>query len=86
MSIRTAFDDLRGDASVAWRSLRANPGFTTTVVLSLAVAVGASASAFSVIDAVRFRALPFADADRLIALVPAARAARVSPLTAIRGQ
>ena len=68
MSIRLLFDGVRPDASIALRSLRANPGFTSTVVLSLALAVGASASAFSVIDAVRFRALPFADADRLVVL------------------
>jgi putative ABC transport system permease protein len=32
----------------------------------LALAIGASAAAFSVVDAIRFRALPFADADRLV--------------------
>lgn len=61
-------DSLRRDAGIALRTLRASPGFAATVVLSLALAIGASASAFSVVDAVRFRALPFADADRLITI------------------
>jgi hypothetical protein len=37
-------------------------------VLSLALAIGASAAAFAVIDAVRFRALSFPDGDALEAL------------------
>jgi putative ABC transport system permease protein len=64
------------DFRLAFKTLRANPAFTATVTLSLALAIGASSSAFSVVDAVRFRALPFPDADRLIlvAEVPATQA------------
>ena len=51
---------------VAVRSLLRAPAFTATAVLSLGVAIAASASAFSVLDAIRFRALPFRDADRLV--------------------
>jgi putative ABC transport system permease protein len=53
---------------LAVRSLLRSPAFTVTAVLSLALAVGGSAAAFSVLDAVRFRALPFRDADRLVLL------------------
>lgn len=58
---------------LALRALLRTPGFTVTAVLSLALAIGASAAAFAVIDAVRFRALPFPDGDRLVLLseVPA---------------
>ena len=56
------------DFRLALRSLTRSPAFTITAVLSLALAVGGSAAAFSVLDAVRFRALPFRDADRLVLL------------------
>ena len=51
---------------VSLRSLWRSPAFTVTAILSLALAIGASAAAFSVLDAVRFRALPFRDAERLV--------------------
>jgi putative ABC transport system permease protein len=61
--------ELRG----AFRSLTRSPGYFVTVVLSLALGLGAAAAAFGVIDAVRLRALPFPDGDRLVVLseVPA---------------
>jgi predicted permease len=51
---------------LAARSLSRTPVFLATTVLSLALGIGASAAAFSVLDAVRFRALPFPDAERLV--------------------
>lgn len=58
---------------IALRSLFRSPGFFVTAVLSLGLGLGAGAAAFSVLDAVRFRALPFPDGDRLVVLseVPA---------------
>jgi putative ABC transport system permease protein len=53
---------------LALRAMLRTPGFTITALLSLALAIGASAAAFAVIDAVRFRALPFPDGDRLVLL------------------
>ena len=50
----------------AARRLRRSPGFSLTAILSLALGLGAGAAAFSVIDAVRLRALPFRDGDRLV--------------------
>ena len=54
------------DLRLALRSLLRSPGFLVTAVGSLAIAIGAAVAAFSVIDAVRLRALPFVDADRLV--------------------
>jgi predicted permease len=48
------------------RSLLRSPGFAVAAILSLALGIGSGAAAFSVIDAVRFRALPFKDGDRLV--------------------
>lgn len=60
---------------LALRSLLRSPAFFSTAVLSLALAIGAATSAFSVIDAVRFRALPFRNGDQLVVIgeIPAAR-------------
>ena len=48
------------------RSLARTPGFTLTVVVTLALAIGANASIFSVVKAVLLEPLPFPDADRLV--------------------
>jgi putative ABC transport system permease protein len=53
----------------AFRGLARSPGYGAAVVLSLALGIGSAASAFGVLDAVRFRALPFPDADRLVSIV-----------------
>jgi len=52
----------------AVRGLRRTPGFTLTVLLTLALGIGANSAVFSAIDAVLLRPLPFPDADRLVQL------------------
>ncbi len=50
----------------AARSLVRTPGFTLTVVATLALAVGANGAIFSVVKPVLLEPLPFANADRLV--------------------
>lgn len=50
------------------RSFARTPAFTATVVLTLALGIGANSAVFSAIDAVLLRPLPFPDADRLMRL------------------
>src|SRR6476619_731666 len=50
----------------AARSLVRTPGFTLTVVATLALAIGANAAIFSVIRPVLLEPLPFPNADRLV--------------------
>ena len=59
----------------ALRGLARSPGYAAAVVLSLALGIGSAAAAFGVLDAVRFRSLPFPEADRLVTIaeVPADR-------------
>jgi predicted permease len=53
-----SIDALIKDVRYGARMLRANPGFTAVVVLSLAVGIGANSALFSVANALLFRALP----------------------------
>src|SRR5215471_15532437 len=48
------------------RTLLRTPGFTLTVILTLALGTGANTAVFSAINTVLLRPLPFPDADRLV--------------------
>ena len=63
-----AFETLWRNVRFSVRGLRRTPGFTATVVLTLALGAGANIAVFSVIDAVLLRPLPYPDADRLMRL------------------
>lgn len=52
----------------ACRVLRKAPGFTLTVVLTLALVIGANSAVFSALDAVLIEPLSFPDSDRLVQL------------------
>jgi predicted permease len=54
------------DVRYALRQLRKSPGFGITVVMTLALSVGAATAVFCVLDAVVLRPLPFANPDRII--------------------
>jgi predicted permease len=60
--IETFVKDLR----YALRQLRANPGFATAAVLTLALGIGANTAIFRVLDAVVLRSLPVREPEKLV--------------------
>jgi putative ABC transport system permease protein len=60
----TALQDIR----YGLRGFRRNPVFTISILLTLALGIGTTTAVFSVVDRVLFRALPYADADRIVSV------------------
>ncbi len=62
-------ENLRRDVAVAARALRARPGSTSVVVLSLAIGIGVTTVAFSLFNAMALRGLPdVGGQERLVTL------------------
>jgi macrolide transport system ATP-binding/permease protein len=59
------FEQIANSIRYALRSLRRNPGFTLTVLLTLGLGIGVNAAIFNLLHAVVLRSLPVADAEQL---------------------
>jgi|SoiMethySBSTD1v2_1073268.scaffolds.fasta_scaffold00103_43 putative ABC transport system permease protein len=66
MRLTRFVDELRQDVTGALRQMRAAPGFTAVVTLTLALGIGANSAIFALADAVLLRPLPYANGDRLV--------------------
>src|SRR5579863_8817634 len=56
------------DLRFAFRQLWKAPGFSMTVILTLAVGIGATTAIFSLVEGILLRPLPFTNPDRLVLL------------------
>jgi predicted permease len=56
------------DLKLTYRRLRKSPGFAATVLLTLAIGIGANTAVFSVVNSVLLKPLPYPDSDRLTSL------------------
>jgi putative ABC transport system permease protein len=63
-SLETGWQDIR----YAWRVLARSPGFTVFSVLTIALALGANAAIFSLVDGVLLKSTGYPDPDRIVQL------------------
>ena len=61
-------ESLLADTRLAFRRLAKAPGFAATVLLTLAIGIGANTAVFSVVDGVLLKPLPYPNSDRLVSL------------------
>jgi hypothetical protein len=62
------WDHFQQDIRFGARMLARNPGFTVTVILTLALSVGANTAIFSLVNALLLKSLPYSHPERLAAL------------------
>jgi len=65
-AIRAHVDVLRQDVRFSLRALSRAPGFTATAVAVVALGIGATTAAYSLLDRVLLRPLPFHEPQRLV--------------------
>jgi putative ABC transport system permease protein len=70
---KRVIENLFRDVRYALRVLARSPSFSAVVILTLALGIGANTAIFSLLDATLLRPLPYAEADRIVALSEADR-------------
>ncbi|WP_213805491.1 ABC transporter permease [Granulicella sp. dw_53] len=63
-----ALESILADLKFTLRRLRKSPGFAVTVLLTLAIGIGANTAVFSVVNSVLLKPLPYPDSEQLVAL------------------
>jgi predicted permease len=63
-----AFESILADLKFACRRLGKSPGFAATVLLTLAIGIGANTTVFSVVNGILLKPLPYPDSGQLVSL------------------
>src|SRR5271168_2655877 len=61
-------ESILADIKFTFRRLRRSPGFAITVVLTLAIGIGANTAVFSVLNSVLLKPLPYPEPEQLVAM------------------
>src|SRR5208282_5889606 len=61
----TSMDALGQNLKFAVRQLMRNPGFVVTVILTLALSIGANTAIFSIVNALMLKSLPYSHPERM---------------------
>src|SRR3984885_7514226 len=61
-------ESIAADLKLVMRRLRRSPGFAATVLLTLAIGIGANTAVFSVLNSVLIRPLPYPEPQQLVAM------------------
>ena len=80
----SSIDAMSRNVGYALRVLARTPGLTLTVILTLALGIGASSAVFTAVDAVLLEPLPFPDADRLVSVRQTRERATVANVAPVR--
>jgi predicted permease len=62
------FESFVADLKLALRRLRKSPGFGITVLLTLAIGIGANTAVFTVVDGILLKPLPYPQPEQLVAV------------------
>ena len=63
-----ALESVLADLTLTLRRLRKSPGFAATVLLTMALGIGANTAVFSVVNSVLLKPLPYPHSEQLVAL------------------
>jgi len=63
-----ALESILADFKLTFRRLKKSPGFAATVLLTLAIGIGANTAVFSVLNSVLLRPLPYPEPEQLVSL------------------
>jgi putative ABC transport system permease protein len=76
-------DSILSDLRYAARKLALTPGFTIVAILTLGLAIGATTTVYSVVDAVLIRPLPFTHPAQLVRVESTAHDGQISDASAL---
>jgi putative ABC transport system permease protein len=81
VSRTTYLESIRQDLKYGIRTMSKNPGFSLTIVLTIALGIGANTAMFSVIRAVLLRPLAYRESSRIVLLTDGATPTRAEEIT-----